>query len=177
MKSDTLICIWILLSPIGIIEVTTPRKWISLFFMSSLHNYWPPSTWKLLVHNPSCEVEWCEKHVIKLLKLRKKKISWNLKTKCVTDTNWQIGFRVWRIILVITGWTHKRQKFKLISIKLLGILKFFFTRNRVFEHKEVVSNLDVCSNGLGKMWASYIFRFTTRILTSTIMKISKTSFT
>ena len=45
-----------------------------------------------------------------------------------------------------------------------------FTRNRVFKHKGVVSNLHVCYNGLGKMWASYIFHFLQRILNSTHMK-------
>jgi len=44
---------------------------------------------------------------------------------------------------------------------------FLFTRNRVFKHKEFVSNLQVCSYGLWKMWASYIFHLSTRILTST----------
>ena len=33
MKSDTLICIWILAFPIGIIQVSTPRKW-SFYFIS-----------------------------------------------------------------------------------------------------------------------------------------------
>jgi len=32
-----------------------------------------------------------------------------------------------------------------------GNLEIIFKRNRVFKHKEVVSNLHVCSNGLGKM--------------------------
>ena len=31
MNPDTLICIWILAFPIGIIEVSTPRKWIFYF--------------------------------------------------------------------------------------------------------------------------------------------------
>ena len=60
--------------------------------------------------------------------------------------------------------------FSLISIKIMKILKFLFTRNRVFKHKEVFSNLHVCSNGFGKIWASYIFHFSTRILTSTHKK-------
>jgi hypothetical protein len=46
-----------------------------------------------------------------------------------------------------------------------------FTRNRVFKHKVVVSNLHICSNGLGKIWASYIFHFPSTILTSTNTKI------
>jgi hypothetical protein len=48
--------------------------------------------------------------------------------------------------------------------------KILFTNNRVFKHKEVVSNLHVCSNGLGKLWPSYTFHFSTRILTSTHTK-------
>ena len=45
-------------------------------------------------------------------------------------------------------------------------LKFLFTYNRLFKHKEVVSNLHVCSNGLGIMRPSYTFHFSTRILSS-----------
>ena len=41
MNSDTLICIWILAFPIGIIRVSTPRKWSFLLYFSSLHDYWP----------------------------------------------------------------------------------------------------------------------------------------
>ena len=48
-------------------------------------------------------------------------------------------------------------------------MKFFYI-NRVFKHKEVVSYLHIFSNGLGKMWPSYIFHFSTRILTSTHTK-------
>ena len=33
MNSDTLICIWVLAFPIGIIQVSTPRKW-SFYFIS-----------------------------------------------------------------------------------------------------------------------------------------------
>jgi len=98
-----------------------------------------------------------------------KKTSWNINTKCVTEFYWQISLRVWRIILVITGWAHKNQKFTLISIKIIRIW-IFFSRNRIFKQKKAVSNLHVCSNGLGKMWASYIFHFSTRILTYTHTK-------
>ena len=38
-----------------------------------------------LVHNSLCETEWCEKRAFQLLKMRKMKLSWNKKTKCVTD--------------------------------------------------------------------------------------------
>ena len=51
MNSDTLICIWILAFPIGIIQVSSPRKWIFLIYFSSLHDYWPPTTLITLVQN------------------------------------------------------------------------------------------------------------------------------
>ena len=51
MNSDTLICIWILAFPIGIIEVSTTRKWSFLLYYSSFHDYWPPTTLISLVHN------------------------------------------------------------------------------------------------------------------------------
>ena len=60
MISDTLICIWILEIPVGIIQVSTPRKWIFLIYVSSLHNYWPPTTLISLEHNALGEMDWCE---------------------------------------------------------------------------------------------------------------------
>ena len=45
------------------------------------------------------------------------------------------------------------------------------TRSWVFKHKEVVSKQHICRNGLGKMWSSYIFHFSTTIITSTHTKI------
>jgi hypothetical protein len=83
---------------------------------------------------------------------------------------WQLGLRVWRIILVITWWAHKRETFILISIKLMIIWKYLFTCNRVILPKDVVSNLHVCSNGLGKIWPSYTFNFSKGFLTSTHKK-------
>jgi len=118
MKFDTLFCIWTLVNTIGIIEVTTPRKWIFWFYISSLYYYWFPSTWKSLAHNSWGEMERCEKRSFQLLKMRKKKISWNIKNKGVTGFYWQRGLRVWRIILVITGWAYQRQKCTIISIKM-----------------------------------------------------------
>jgi len=53
----------------------------------------------------------------------------------------------------------------------MSIWNTFFTSNRVFKHKEVVSNLHVCSNGLWKMWSSYTLDFSTRILTTTHTKV------
>jgi len=54
-----------------------------------------------------------EKRAFQLLKMRKKNISWNIKTKCVTDFYWQLGLRVWRLIPFITWWSHKTQTFSL----------------------------------------------------------------
>ena len=84
MNSDTLICVWILAFPIGIILISNPQKWIFLLYFSSLHDYWPPTSLISLVHI-SGEMEWCEKRAFQLLKMRKMKVSWNIKTKCVTD--------------------------------------------------------------------------------------------
>ena len=130
-----------------------------LLYFNSLHDYWPPTTLISLVHYKLCEMEWCEKRAFQLLKMRKMKVSWNKNQ--VRNKLLLTGLRVWRIILVITRTAHKRRTFTLISIKLMWILKILFTRNRVFKHKVIVSNLHVCCNGLGKMWASYIFHFFT----------------
>ena len=124
MNSDTLICIWILAYPIGIIQVSTSRKWSFLHYFSYLHDYWSPTTLIALENNSLGEMEWCEKRAFQLLKMRKMKVSRNLKNKCVTNFL-LTGLRVWRIILVITWGAHKRQTFTLISIKLMWILKFF----------------------------------------------------
>ena len=124
MNSDTLNCIWILAYPIGIIQVSDPRKWSFLLYFNSLHDYWPPTTLISLVHNSLGEMEWCEKRAFQLLRMRKMKVNWNIKIKCVTDFL-LTGLRVWRIILDITWGAHKRQTFTLISIKLMWILKFF----------------------------------------------------
>ena len=78
-------CIWILAFPIGIIQVSTARKWSFLLYFSSLHDYWNPTTLISLEHNSLGEMEWCEKRAFQLLKMRKMKESWNIKTECVTD--------------------------------------------------------------------------------------------
>ena len=92
MNSDTLICIWILAFPIGIIQVSTPRKWIFLLYFSSFHDYWLPTTLISLLHNSLGKMEWCEKRAFQLLKMRKKKVSRNIKTKCVTDILFTVRF-------------------------------------------------------------------------------------
>ena len=71
LNSDTLNCIWILAFPIGIIQVSTPRKWIFLLYFSFLHDYWPPTTLISLAHILLGEMEWCEKRAFQLLKITK----------------------------------------------------------------------------------------------------------
>ena len=85
MNSDTLICIWILVIPIGIIQVSPSQKWSFLIYFSSLHDYWPPTTLTSLVQSSLSKMERCEKRAFQFLKMRKMEISWNIKTKCVTE--------------------------------------------------------------------------------------------
>jgi hypothetical protein len=85
INSDTLICLWILVFPIRITVISTLHKCCFSLYFSSLHDYWPPSTWNSSVHTSLGKMVRCEKRDFLLLKMRKKKISWNLKTKCVTD--------------------------------------------------------------------------------------------
>jgi len=99
MNSYTLICLWISVFPFGIIEVSTSRNCFWLYF-SSLHDFWPPSIWNPLVHTSWGKMERCEKRAFQLLKIVKKKISWNLKTKCVTD-----------FLLTVTSWNMKEYTF------------------------------------------------------------------
>ena len=90
INSDTLICIWILVFPIGIIQVSTPRKWRFLFYFSSLHDYCLPTTLISLVHNSLGEIERYDKRAFQLLKMRNITINWNIKTTCVSDFYWQV---------------------------------------------------------------------------------------
>ena len=84
IKSDTLICIWILAFPIGIIQFPTPRKWSFLLYFRSFHDYWNPNTLNSLVHYSLGEMEWCEERAFQLLKMRKMSQP-KQNTKCVTD--------------------------------------------------------------------------------------------
>jgi len=95
INTDTLNCIWILVFPFRIIEVSTTRIWSLSLYFSFLNDYWPPTTRNSLVPTSLCEMEWCEKQAFQHLKIRKKKISWNIKTKCVTDNI----LRVWSTIM------------------------------------------------------------------------------
>jgi len=62
-----------------------PRIWSFFLYFSSLLDFWHPSTWNTLVHTSWGEMERCEKRAFQLLKMRKKKIRWNIKTKCITN--------------------------------------------------------------------------------------------
>jgi hypothetical protein len=77
IKSVTLICLWKLVFPVGIIEISTTRKTFLLFFRS-LHDYWPPNKWNVLVNTSWGEMERCEKRAFQLHKMRKE-ISRNIK--------------------------------------------------------------------------------------------------
>ena len=125
MKPDPLICLWILVFPIGIIEFSTSCKCCFWLYFSSLHDYWLPSTWNALVHTSWGEMEWCEKHAFQLLKMRKKKVRWNIKTKCVTDYLFTVRSSSMKYYTFHLWWAHKRQPFTLISIKIIRIRKYF----------------------------------------------------
>ena len=102
--------------------------------------------------------------------MRKMIISWNIKTKCVTDFYWQLGLRVWRIILVITLWAHKRQTFTLFSIKLMWNLNFFLHVTGYLNTKESFSIGMFVVMAVGKCELHTYFTFLQRILTTTHMK-------
>ena len=121
MNSDTLICIWVLAFPIDIIQVSTPRKWSFLLYFSSLHDYWPPTPLISLVHNSLGEMEWCEKRAFQLLKMRKMEVSWNIKTKCVTDFLLTVRSSSMKDYTWYYVVSKKRETFTLISIKIMWI--------------------------------------------------------
>ena len=103
--SSTLMFIRKLIFPIGIIEISTPRNWSFWLYFSSLSDYWPPSTINPLVNTSWSEMEGCENRVFQLLKMRKKKISWNIKTKCVTDfllTVWSSSMKDYTWLYVVS---------------------------------------------------------------------------
>jgi len=160
MNSDTLIYIWIFLFPIEIIEFSTPRKRRFWIYFSSLHIYRPPITWNSLLHTSWGEMKRCEKCDFQLLK-----ISWNIKTKCVTEFILTVRSSSMKDYSSHYGVRTKKTNVYINFNKINEILNFF-TRIRVFKHKDVFSKQHVCRNGLGKMWASYIFHFSTRIVTS-----------
>ena len=125
MNSDTLFCIWILVFPISRIEFSTPRIWSFLLYFSSLQDFWLPSKWNSLVHNTRGEIERCEKRAFQLPKMRKKKFSWNIKTKCITDLLLTVKSSRMKDYTCNTRWAHNRQTFTLISKKKWELGNFF----------------------------------------------------
>jgi len=73
MNSDPLICLLILVYPIGIIEFSTSRKCCFLHYFCSFHDYWPPRSWNSSVHTSWGEMEQYEKRAFQILKMRKEK--------------------------------------------------------------------------------------------------------
>ena len=157
MKSDTLICVWIYVSNWHNWSFDTTK----MKFLTSLQILERLLTSKYLIPsstNHVGEMERWEKRVFQLLQMPKNKISWNKEAKCVTDFYWYLGLLLWRIILVIKCWAHKRQTFTLISIQIMCNLNFF-TLNRVFKHMEVFSNLNILVTALGKCELHTYFTF------------------
>ena len=164
-NSDTLICIWILVFPISIIEISTKRKW-SFYFISVLRRLRTPKHLNpfstFLMGRNGTIWKTCSSAIQNAKKQNQLKQKNQVRNRLLIE----LCLRVWRIILVITWWTHKRQTFTLIWKKIMRVRKFTFTIIPVCKHKEVVSNMHVCSKGIQKMWPSYTFHFSTRILTS-----------
>ena len=113
MYSDSLFCLWILVFPIGVIEVSTPRVWIFLLYFRSLHDFWPPSTWNSLVHTSWGEMEPCEKRFSAHQNPKKKENTLKNKNQVHNSLFIELGLREWMIILVITRWAHNSQTFTL----------------------------------------------------------------
>ena len=79
---------------------STKMKFFTLFqFLTRLLT---STTLISLIHNSLGKTEWCEKRAFQLLKMRKMKVSWNKKPSAKQTFYWQLGLRVWRILLVIT---------------------------------------------------------------------------
>ena len=75
MNDNTLVCLWILVFPIGIIEVWTSRKCCFWHYFSSLKDYWAPSTWNSLVYTSWGEMERYEEGVFSSSKCEKRKLA------------------------------------------------------------------------------------------------------
>ena len=100
----------------------------------------------------------------------KKETQLKHKNICVTDFYRRLVLRVWRIILVITSWAHKRETFTLISIKLMWILKIFLHLTGYLNTKE---SFPICMFVVmvsGKCELHTYITFLQRILTSTHRK-------
>ena len=103
--------------------------------------------------------------------MRKIRISWNIKTKCVTDILLTVRSSSMKDYTFIIWWANKIQMFILISIKSVWILKFFFHVNGYLNTKESFPICMFVVMASGKCELHIYFTFLQRILTSTHMKI------
>ena len=78
-----LFCIWILVFPLVIIEFG-PHEHEVFYFFQFLTRFLNSKNLKIFSTYLVGKMERCEKRPFLLLKMRKK-ISWNIKTKCITD--------------------------------------------------------------------------------------------
>ena len=122
MYLDTLFCVWILVFPIDIIEVSTKWIWCFLLYFSSLRflttKYLKLFSTFLVGRNG---VMW--KTCFSAPQNAKKN---QLKHKNqVHNRHFIDSLREWMIILGITSWGHNSQTFILISKKILSIWKLF----------------------------------------------------
>ena len=122
---DTLFCIRIMVFPIGIIENSTPRIWSFLHHFSSLHDIWPPSTLNSLVYTSWGEMGRCVKRSFQLLKMRKKKISWNIISKCITDLLLTVRSTRMKKYTCHYDVSTKESNVYINFKKIIRILKFF----------------------------------------------------
>ena len=170
INNHTFICKRIPVIPNGIFVVLTTRKWDFCLYFSSIHYYWHSISRNSSVHNSWSEMERCKKRDFQLLKMRIMIISWNININMYLTFSWVLGLRVLKIILIIRDGQIKVKRLPKFQFKKWEFENFLFRHNRVFKHKYIVSNQHVSTNDIGKMWASYIFHFSTRMQTSTQKK-------
>ena len=170
MNTDTLICLWILVFPIGIIEVSNPRKF---FFILFHFLTWILTTKHLklfstyLVGRNGTMWKTCFSAPPKAKKNQK-----NHKNQVHKRLFIGSSFFEYKVLYHSLRCEHIKDKVYInFNKKKWEIWNFFFTSIRGFNHKEFVSNLHVCINGLGEIWTSYTFHFPTRILTSIPTKV------
>ena len=121
-----------------------------LLYFNSLHDYWPPTTSVSLVHN-SGEKKWCEKRDFQLFKMQKMKVSWNIKTKCVTDILLPVrssSIKVYTFHYLVS--TYKTNVY--INFNKSNENYFFFKVTVYLNTRKSFRNLHVCRNGFGKKW-------------------------
>jgi hypothetical protein len=131
MNSGTLNCLWMLVFPIGTIEISTSRKcWFWLYF-SYLHDCWPPSTWNSLVHT-----SWSKWNDVKNVFFRSSKCeknSWNKKPKCVKDfllSDMSSSIKDYTCNYVVSTWKtniyinfdKNNENLKIICLEITGYL-------------------------------------------------------